>query len=261
MYDIPEVRGAHDILWKSVARGLEKAGVKGVPAVLDRSRGVHALWSDPGLLLSQCCGADLVGRYSGKLVPIVTPRYRAAGCDGCKYSSVVIVAEDSPATELEHLRDSVCVVNGYESHSGANALRALVAPLSRQGRFFSRVVTSGSHLASVTAVARREADIAAIDCVTYAHLDRYRPSVLEGTRRLCYTERAPGIPFVTRAGSAEELIRHLQRALRDAFEEAEARAAGADMFIDGVETLPLSTYERIDEFERLAVAARYPELR
>ena len=171
------------------------------------------------------------------------------------------MAEDSPATELEYLRNSVCVVNGFESHSGANALRALLAPLSRQGRFFSRVITSGSHLASVAAVAKRKADIAAIDCVTYAHLDRYRPSTLEGTRRLCYTEQAPGIPFVTRAGSAHALVRHLQSALRDAFEEPEVRAAGVDMFIDGVETLPFSRYERIDDFKRLAVAAGYPELR
>ena len=107
----------------------------------------------------------------------------------------------SPATELSDLRNAVCVVNSHESHSGANALRALVAPLNRRGRFFSRIVTSGSHPASVAMVARGEADVAAIDCVTYACLERYRPSRLQGTRRLCYTARAPGIPFVTRAGA------------------------------------------------------------
>ena len=202
MYDFEEVRGAHEVLWNSVARKLERAGVEGVPAALDRSRSVHELWTDPGLLLSQCCGADLVGRYAGTLALVATPLYRAPGCDGCWYSSVVLVAEDSPATELSDLRDAVCVVNSHESHSGANALRALVAPLNRRGRFFSRIVTSGSHPASVATVARGEADVAAIDCVTYACLDRYRPSRLEGTRRLCYTARAPGIPFVTRAGGA-----------------------------------------------------------
>ena len=261
MYDFPEVRGAHDILWKSVACRLEGAGVEEVPGVLDRNRGVHELWTDPGLLLSQCCGADLVGRYAGKLVLLATPRYCAPGCDACSYSSVVIVAEDSSATDLEHLRDAVCVINARESHSGSNALRALVAPLSREGRFFSRVVTSGSHPASVAAVARGEADVAAIDCVTYAHLDRYRPSSLESTRRLCYSQRAPGIPFVTRTGSGQNLIRHLQSALRGAFEEPEVRAAGADMFIDGVEILPRSEYERINTFKRLAAARGYPELR
>ena len=261
MYDFEEVRGAHEVLWNSVARKLERAGVEGVPAALDRSRSVHELWTDPGLLLSQCCGADLVGRYAGTLALVATPLYRAPGCDGCRYSSVVLVAEDSPATELSDLRNSVCVVNSHESHSGVNALRALVAPLSRGGRFFSRILTSGSHPASVATVARGEADVAAIDCVTYACLDRYRPSRLEGTRRLCYTARAPGIPFVTRAGSAPNRIRHLQSALLEAFEEPEVRAAGAAVFIDGVEILPLSAYERIVELERLAAAQGYTELR
>ncbi len=261
MYDFEEVRGAHEVLWNSVARKLERAGVEGVPAALDRSRSVHELWTDPGLLLSQCCGADLVGRYAGTLALVATPHYRAPGCDGCCYSSVVLVAEDSPATELSDLRNAVCVVNSRESHSGANALRAMVAPLSRRGRFFSRIVTSGSHPASVATVARGEADVAAIDCVTYACLDRYRPSLLKGTRRLCDTGRAPGIPFVTRAGSDSNRIRHLQSALLDAFEEPEVRAAGAAVFIDGVEILPLSAYERIVEFERLAAAQGYPELR
>ena len=261
MYDFEEVRGVHEILWSSVARKLQTAGVEGVPAALDRSRSVHELWTDPGLLLSQCCGADLVGRCAGTLALVATPRYSAPGCDNSLYSSVILVAEDSRATELSDLRGAVCVVNYPESHSGVNALRALVAPFSRGGRFFSRVVTSGSHPASVAAVARGEADIAAIDCVTYALLERYRPSLLEGTRRLCYSARAPGIPFVTRAGSDSNRIGQLQNALREAFEEPEVRAAGAAVFIDGVEILPLSAYDRIIEFQRLAAAQGYPELR
>ena len=261
MYDFEEVRGAHDVLWRSVARRLERAEMEGVPAALDRARGTHELWTDPGLLLSQCCGADLMGRYAEDLTLIATPHYSAPGCEGCLYSSVVIVAEDSPATYLEQLRNCVCVVNGYESHSGANALRALVAPLSREGRFFSRVVTSGSHLASIATIADGGAETAAIDCVTYALAERYRPSLLEGTRRLCYSARAPGIPFVTRAESSEDLIRKLRSALLEAFEEPEVRAAGAAMFIEGVEVLPLSAYERIREFRRLAADQGYPELR
>lgn len=261
MYDFEEVHGAHDVLWKSLARRLERAGVEGVPAALDRARGTHELWTDPGLLLSQCCGADLVGRYADELTLLATPRYGAPGCEGCLYSSVVLVAADSPATELEDLRDAACVVNSHESHSGTNALRELLAPLNRQGRFFSRIVVSGSHPGSIAVLAKGEADLASIDCVTYALVDRYRPSVLEGTRRLCYSARAPGIPFVTRAESSEDLIRKLRCALLEAFEEPEVRAAGAAMFIEGVEVLPLSAYERIREFRRLAVEQGYPELR
>ncbi len=37
--------------------------------------------------------------------------------------------------------------------SGMLALKTVVAPLSRNGRFFGRVIESGSHLASMRAVA------------------------------------------------------------------------------------------------------------
>ena len=120
---------------------------------------------------------------------------------------------------------------------------------------------TGSHPASVAAVAGGEAEVASIDCVTYALLARYRPGALEGTRRLCDSEHAPGIPFVTRIESPPERIGELQRALVEAFEEAEVRAAGAAMFIDGVEMLAPAAYERIDEFKRFAAARGYPALR
>lgn len=261
MYDFEEVRSAHDVLWRSVARRLERAGVEGVPAALSRGRGVHELWTDPALLLSQCCGADLMGRYAGELTLLATPRYSAPGCEGGLYSSLIIVSAESRATGIADLRAAVCAINGYESHSGVNALRALVSPLNRGGRFFSRIVVTGSHPASVAAVAGGKAEVASIDCVTYALLERYRPAALEGTRRLCRSERAPGIPFVTRSGSPAVRIGQLQRALVEAFEEPEVRAAGAAMFIEGVEILPLAAYDRILEFRRLAAERGYPELR
>ena len=261
MYDFPEVRAALGVLWKNVARRLEWEGVQGVPAALEHGRALHDLWTDPKLLLSQCCGYDIVNRYAGKLVPLATPRYTAPGCQACYYASVILVADDSQASELEHLRDSVCVVNGFESHSGANALRALVAPLNRNGRFFASVHASGTHADSIAALTNRHVDVTAIDCVTYALLERYRAPVLVGTRRLCYTARAPGIPYVTRAKTEEKVTLQLRRALLDAFEATEVQAACDTIFIDGIEVLPPSTYEQITEFERFASALGYPELR
>ena len=261
MYDFPEVRGTLDTLWNAIARRLEEQGVDGVPPDLVHGRALRELWSDPSLLLSQCCGYDVVNRYPEELIPVATPRYTAPGCQGCDYSSVVLVAESSPAAELEDLRGAVCVINGPESHSGANALRALIAPLSREGRFFSRVRISGTHLDSITALTSGRADVTAIDCVTYALLERHRSTVIMGTRALQHTVHAPGIPYVTRADRGEKLVSILRHALLGAFEEARVQAACADMFIGGIETLPPSTYQRIAEIEHHAIAQGYPELR
>ena len=82
------------------------------------------------------------------------------------------------------MRGAVCAVNGLDSHSGTNALRGLVAPASREGRFFSEIKVTGTHAASIALVQNGEADVAAIDCVTHALIGRYRGEALKGTRVL-----------------------------------------------------------------------------
>src|SRR5918994_4527340 len=165
MYDLPELRPALDALWTGLARHLAREGVPDVPRALTHGASLDALWSSPDLLFSQCCGYDLLNGYAGALHPLATPCYSAPGCVGPAYASVVVVAESSPASSLEDLRGSVCAINGWSSHSGMSALRALIAPQSRGGRFFERIEVSSSHRASLAMVARGEADVAAIDCV------------------------------------------------------------------------------------------------
>jgi ABC-type phosphate/phosphonate transport system substrate-binding protein len=86
----------------------------------------------------------------------------------------------------------VCAYTRRHSHSGYNALRAAVAPLAGGGSFFSRVVESGSHAASIELVATGEADVCAVDCVTHALIAKYRPDALGRSRVLGATEHTPG---------------------------------------------------------------------
>ena len=170
MYDLPEVRGTLDDLWDGLARHLRREGVADVPDRIVHDRPFRELWNDPDLRFSQCCGYDLVNAYAETLRPIATPHFDAPECEGCEYASVIVVAEDCTAKDVLEMRDTVCVVNEHDSHSGMNALRALVAPASRDGRFFSRVETSGAHAASIELVKNRGADIAAIDKIGRAHV-------------------------------------------------------------------------------------------
>ncbi len=261
MYDHPEVRGALDALWAGIARNLVREGMADVPRGLVHGRPLGELWSDPDLFLSQCCGFNIVKSYTRTLRPIATPRYGAPGCDGCHYSSVIVVREDSPAAGIEDLRDAACAVNGPESHSGMNALRALVAPHNRNGRFFSEVSETGAHAESLAMVARGAADVAAIDCVTYALLARHRPDATAGTRVLCFSDSAPGIPYVTRTDLDDETVERLQTALAASFDDPNLAAARDALFLAGIEVLPHSIYFDLVDFERRAVEHGYPKLR
>ena len=260
MYALPELRPALAALWAGIAADLRRHGVADVPLALAEEQPAGGIWSSPALLLSQCCGADLVGAWAGRLVPLATPCYRAQGCAGARYVSLVVVRAGAPARALEDLRGTVAAINHPDSHSGSNALRALIAPLARHGRFFGRVEVSGSHAASLAMVAKGAADVAAIDCVSHALLARHRPAALAGTRVLYRSAAAPALPFVTRAGASAGLIARLQAALRRACAEPALATARAALLLDGVAILPPSAYLRIRAFARLAARHGYPAL-
>jgi ABC-type phosphate/phosphonate transport system substrate-binding protein len=260
MYDLPEVRPAQTVLWAGLARHLAHEGVAEVPAALACEEPAAVLWRRPDLLLSQCCGYDLVNGPAGALRPLATPCYDAPGCAGPRYRSLVVVSESSPAGGLEDLRGRVCVINGWGSHSGMSALRALLAPLAEDGRFFAEIRVSGAHSASLAMVARGEADAAAIDCVVHALLARHRPAALRGTRRLAETASAPAPPFVTAAGAGADVVARLRAALTRTFDDPALAAARADLLLAGVEILPPAAYDRIKAFERYAARHGYPAL-
>jgi ABC-type phosphate/phosphonate transport system substrate-binding protein len=260
MYDLPELRPAMAALWTGIARALAREGVTDMPAALVHDAPAAELWAAPDLLFSQCCGYDLLHGAARGLRPLATPCYRAPGCAGPGYLSIVVVPEDSGARRLEDLRGRVCAINSWCSHSGMNALLALAAPLSQDGRFFAVVKVSGAHTASVAMVARREADVAAIDCVTHALLARHRPAALAGTRSLCRTATAPAPPFVTRADAPDDLIERLRAGLHHAFADPALAAARGDLLLDGIELLPLAAYDRLKAFERLAARYGYSTL-
>jgi ABC-type phosphate/phosphonate transport system substrate-binding protein len=260
MYDLPELRAATDSWWQGLTRAFRREGIAELPDGLDRRDAHHEVWLARDLLFSQTCGYPLTHELAGRVELVATPCYRAEGCEGPSYCSFVVVAADSPARDIEDLRGRRCAINGLDSQSGWNALRALVATAARDGRFFGSVAITGGHRASLARVSSAQADVAAIDCVTHALLARHRPQALAGTRVLCRTASAPGLPCVTRAGADADLLRRLRSGLERAFADPELAAARDALMLGGVAILPLSAYDRIRQMEDAAAAAGYGEV-
>jgi ABC-type phosphate/phosphonate transport system substrate-binding protein len=260
MYAMPEVRGALDGLWDGFARHLRYQGVADVPDRLVHDPRLPDLWNDPKLLFGQCCGYHLVNGYGERLQPIATPHFDAPECEGCDYASVIVVGRNCAASDVLDMRGTVCVINEHDSHSGMNALRALVAPASRDGRFFARVEISGAHTASIEMVANGEADVAAIDCVTYALLERHRPAALAGVRKLGRTDRAPALPYVTRSTMDADTIARMRAALFRTFADPDLAAARDSLLLKDIEVVPVSAYQRITAFQDLAARHGYSRL-
>ena len=206
MYDMPEFTEATDAWWRGLACAMTREGIKDVPGTLKRGEEFVTLWRDPNLLISQTCGYPLTHEYKDDLRLVATPEFSAPGCAGAAYSSFIMVREDDPAKEPADLKGRAIAFNGPESQSGYSAPRAVFAPLSKDGKFFSRAVVSGGHANSLDMVVKGKADVCATDCVTYALLARYRPGAVRGLRVLSESPSAPGLPYVTRAAMDEDTL-------------------------------------------------------
>jgi ABC-type phosphate/phosphonate transport system substrate-binding protein len=173
---------------------------------------------------------------------------------------VIVVREDSPARHVEELRGLRAVINSLTSHSGMNILRAMVAPLHRNGRFFSSIAVSHSHEASLRMISNGATDVAAIDCVTYSLLKQHRPESLLRTRAICHSQRLPAPPFVTHAGVSDSELGRIREALLKTLATPAMRAAKEALLLDGVELLPLDEYRSIAELELEALKVGYAEM-
>jgi ABC-type phosphate/phosphonate transport system substrate-binding protein len=227
MYDAD--RPAVERLWQGIAAGLHREGLRDVPdALVWPGDDLDAHWLHPGLLLSQTCGYPIVDHLQGKVQLVGTFRHTADGCDGIRYRSKLVVREDDPGERIADFRGRTAAYNAANSQSGYNSLLALVAPLAEGGRFFGRAVASGAHVRSIELVKSGAADIAAIDCISYAAFARASPESLRGLRVIGITGAAPGLPLITAAGTPPHALAALRRAVAGAFGDAgldEAREA------------------------------------
>ncbi len=260
MYDFPHLRAAHDALWTAVADRLAACGVTGVPRCLTRDRGHLDLLRDPLLLFGQTCEYPLAASYTDVVTLVGTPCYTASGCDGALYCSVVIVRADDTVEELTGLRNRRCVVNEWDSNSGMNLLRAVIAAVSDGAPFFKSVVRSGSHLRSVEQVARGDADVAAVDCVSFAHLQQVCPADIAKLRVLCRTPASPSLPFITARAGGDLTIRALRSALADVLSDASLAAVREQLLLGGIDFEPDADFTAVRYLERQAVGSRYPTL-
>jgi len=142
----------------------------------------------------------------------------------------------------------VAAINGYDSQSGWNALRHSLIGKGPP----ARIMETGGHRKSVAAVREGRADVAAIDCVTYAGLQQAAPQEVAPLRIIARSASAPALPFVTRRDIAPSDLEKLRAGLRAAMADpglAEPRAA---MLLSGIEIMPLQAYDRLLEMEREA---------
>jgi ABC-type phosphate/phosphonate transport system substrate-binding protein len=259
MYDFPWVADAHDALWAAIARHLEEAGID-APASLTRGRDLDALWGDPCLLFSQTCGYPYVQRLEDAVTLIAAPRYAFPGCVGAAHCSFLVAAKRDARRTLGEFRDARAAVNAWDSNSGMNLFRATLAPLANGGPFFGEVMATGAHERSLEAVVEGRADLAAIDCVSFALLSAGRPELTEAARVVAESPLSPALPFIASATLPSSIVEAVRAVLFAMLADDSLASARAALGLAGASDVTPETYERVSALEREAIAAGYPRL-
>jgi ABC-type phosphate/phosphonate transport system substrate-binding protein len=140
-----------------------------------------------------------------------------------------------------------------------NLLRAMIAPLARGKRFFAKVAISGSHRQSLQMIAAGSADLAAIDCVTWALLHRIEPALVATTRVLAWSAPSPGL-LITSAHTDLLTLAALRAVLDEIANDAALSHLRAELLLSGFKVLPHEDYGRVRSFEADAIALGYPQL-
>ena len=212
MYDWPEIRAETDALWNAMREAIRDRGIE-APEALDRSGQTRRLWAAPELVLGQTCGLPFVRTLRGRVGLVGTPTYALEGVGPGEYCSVIVVAEGQTAEGPGDLAGARPAVNSRDSQSGYAALMHWGAPAAQAGRLYGPPVLTGSHRASVQALAQGRAEVAAIDAVSWELARRHEPAAA-ALRVLARTDPAPGLPLITgRRGREATLAAAVEEAI------------------------------------------------
>ncbi|NND72153.1 MAG: PhnD/SsuA/transferrin family substrate-binding protein [Rhodothermales bacterium] len=192
MYDRPEISGAVASYWKLIHESLADHG-QSSPTTLTQDGEDVDTWLSPELCMCQTCGLPYRIWLHDKVGLVGTPDYALDDCPPGFYRSVVVVHADDQRDTLEEFRTGTLAFNSLFSQSGYAALRN---HLSTDTQWPEQQTNTGSHQASIQAIASGKADIASIDAVTWRLAERYDKAAQQ-LRVLTYTEATPGLPYIT----------------------------------------------------------------
>jgi ABC-type phosphate/phosphonate transport system substrate-binding protein len=183
-----------------------------------------ALWRHPALLLAQTCWGPMEFGLADHVQVVGQSNYDGIeGGAGDLYSSAIVMrgrrnkrvpapANGSPVLSLNLLRGKRFVYNDAESMSGINGLKRDLEAMGESLTLFSERAESGGHRYSIRAIAEGKADVAAIDCRSWALARRFEPAAAE-LAVVGWTARRKGLPFITSRTTPPAVVEKLKEVL------------------------------------------------
>ncbi len=260
MYDFAEISSATDQFWRALQKNLVTLGLNDVPALLVRPDDLQAFWSSHDLLIGQTCGYPFKTGLCGDARYVATPCYRTRFSTGPTHKSLIVVHHQSQIETISDARGKICAINMADSNTGMNLLRLEIAKLQPASPFFSRVYETLAHRNSMRAVANGEADMTAIDCVTFALVEQIDRTLCRQLKIIAETEATPALPFITSSETNEKTLSVLRDALHMTMKDPTQHTNLKTLMLEDIVVLPAQSYDRIIDIERQSIALGYPKL-
>lgn len=223
-----------------------------MPAEVEWPTDLLPHWRDDSLLLSQTCGYPLVALLPDVQV-VGAFHSNAPGCEGLRYRSWLVARKEDEDLTISDFHGRRAVSNSNDSHSGYNSLRHVIAPLARDGEFFRNTLISGSHCQSLAALRDRRADMAAIDCITWALLSLHHPEELSGVAIIGKTPLCASLPLITSAKTDATTLVHLRSALSELTTAKRYQPLLTQHLISGFAVTDRAFYDEVQAWEDQAI--------
>lgn len=162
-YDFPQSENNLNNLWTDLYTNLSAAYPVAINPQLNRSTQINAQWSNPNLILSQCCGPDLFTEDAAALSPIARPVFRDLDCSAGYYFSYIVRKKNT------HTIMPRIAINALSSQSGCYAA---LEWFNYDKKDCDRFIISGSHANSLDLIRQNKADYAAIDAHSWTLLNQ-----------------------------------------------------------------------------------------
>ena len=184
----------------------------------------HQLWLSPALLFGQTCWGPMELGLARHVQVIAQPNYDAfEGGQGELYSSALVMSADggppvaSPTDgkaliPIDLLRGKRFTFNNPDSMSGLIGLTRDLEAVGESLDIFASRSESGGHRSSIVAVAEGRADVAAIDCESWALAQRFEPAA-RGVKVVGWTARRKGLPYISARTTPEKIIGAMREAV------------------------------------------------
>ncbi len=197
MYDRTECQPAHDRLWALIRDGIRSHGLTAPDSLTRGPDAYWPAWQSPDLTFSQTCGLPYRARLHGKVTLIGTPDFGLKGCPPGYYRSIFVARKTDARSTLTEFDRANLAFSDALSQSGwaAPQTHARAHNLTLKPHLHT-----GGHLQSARAVAEGSAEIAAIDAVTWAMIEKWE-TVADGLKVVGQTDPTPGLPYIAAPGT------------------------------------------------------------